>query len=264
MKSYWIESTKKDKRKYQKLEKNIDVDVCVIGGGITGISCAYELAKAGKSVVLIEKDEIGESTTGGTTGKITSQHGLFYKYLIDSNGKEYAKDYLEANEEAIKKIKSIIDEEEIECNFEYQDAVIYTEKEDEVIKIKEEVEALKEIGYDAEFLTKSSLPFDIHGGIKFKGQAQFNIRKYILKLGEVIEKNGGKIYEHSKVVDIATSEEKNIVYLENNEINCEHVIIATHYPIINSPGFYFLKMYQSMSYAIAIETEKELFSRNVY
>ena len=264
MNSYWIESTKNSKKVYPKLEKNIEADVCIIGGGITGISCAYEISKTGKKVVLIEKDRIGELTSGGTTGKITSEHGLFYRYLIQSEGKDFAKKYLKANEEAIVRIKNIIDLEHIRCNFEYQDAIIYTEDVKEINKIKDEIEALKEIGYNAEFIEETELPFKILAGIKYKNQAQFNIRKYMLGLADAIENNGGKIYEKTMAIDISKYENGYNVILENNKIECKYVVLATHYPIINSPGFYFLKMYQSMSYAIAIETNKELFKRYVY
>ena len=134
MSSYWIESTKSIEKEYPKLKSNIETDVCIIGGGLTGISSAYILAKSGVKVVVLEKNQIGKSTTGNTTGKITSQHGLFYEYLVQSEGTEFAKRYLEANEEAIKNIKNIIDTEQIECDFEYQDSYVYTQKQEEIKK----------------------------------------------------------------------------------------------------------------------------------
>ena len=114
MSSYWIESVKNIKKEYKRLNNNIKTDICIIGGGITGLSAGYELAKEKMKVIILEKDKIGEKTTGNTTGKITSQHGLFYKYLIESKGIEFAKKYLMANEEAIKNIKVNILKENIE------------------------------------------------------------------------------------------------------------------------------------------------------
>lgn len=131
MSSYWIESTKNIEKEYPKLKGNIETDVCIIGGGLTGISAAYELAKCGVKVLVLEKDKIGKSTTGNTTGKITSQHGLFYEYLVQSEGIEFAKKYLEANENAIENIKNIINFEQIECDFEYQDSYVYTQNQEE-------------------------------------------------------------------------------------------------------------------------------------
>lgn len=260
MSSYWIESTKNIEKKYPKLEENIETDVCIIGGGLSGISSAYELAKCGVKVVVLEKEHIGKKTTGNTTGKITSQHGLFYDYLIQSEGGKFAKKYLDANEQAIKNIKNIIDAEKIECDFEYQDAYVYTQKQEEIKKIEKEVQVLKQLNFDCEFVNKTDLPFDILGAIKFKNQAQFNVRKYLFGLANCIENNGGKIFENSKVYDLKKDSDKYLTYCDNICVRSKYVVIASHYPIINFPGFYFLKMYQSMSYAIAIETNQEIFN----
>ncbi len=152
MESLWIKTQKEIVEKKKTLENEIEADVCIIGGGITGISTAYYLSKAKKKVVILDRDKIAYSTTGHTTAKITSQHGLFYKYLIDNFSKEYAKDYYNANQEAIENISKIIEKEGISCDFERQDAIVFTRDSKELSKIKEEVEAVKEIGGDAEFV----------------------------------------------------------------------------------------------------------------
>lgn len=117
MKSYWTEEFK-DVDSYKTLKKDIETDICIIGGGVTGASIAYYLNQYKIKNVILEKDVIGNRTTGGSTAKITSQHGLFYKYLIDSEGENFAKKYYEANEKAILNIEKIIKEENIECEFE--------------------------------------------------------------------------------------------------------------------------------------------------
>lgn len=260
MSSYWIESTKNIEKKYLELKNDIETDVCIIGGGLAGISSAYELAKAGLKVVVLERDQIGKKTTGNTTGKITSQHGLFYKYLAESEGDEFAKKYLNANEQAIKNIKSIIDTEKIECDFEYQDAYVYTQKQEEISKINEELRILKKLEFNCEVVNKTELPFEVLCAIKFSNQAQFNVRKYLLGLADYIENSKGKIFENSKVYDLKKDIDGYLTYCNNVCVKSKYVIIASHYPIINSPGFYFLKMYQSMSYAIAIETNQDIFN----
>ena len=98
MNSYWNEN--KEEREYPKLKQNITADVVIVGGGLTGIQAAYYLSGKGLKVVVLEKDKLCSGTSGGSTGKITSQHGLIYKYLKDLNGKEFAKKYYEANEKA--------------------------------------------------------------------------------------------------------------------------------------------------------------------
>ena len=177
MNSFWIENFK-DKT-YPKLEENLNIDVCIIGGGITGISCGYYLTKNNLKICILEKDKIMEKTSGHTTAKITSGHGLFYKYLYDSYGKDTAKKYLESNEQAISNIKNIIDEENINCDFEYQNHYVYTTDTNNVNKIKDEVETLKNLDFDARFLDKINLPIsNVKAAIEFHHQAQFNPIKY--------------------------------------------------------------------------------------
>lgn len=256
--SYWIDSTKT--KNFNELKENLECDVCIIGGGITGISIAYKLSKVGINTVVLERDKIASKTTGNTTGKITSQHDLFYKYLIDSKGIDYARGYLDANEKAIIDIKNIIEQENIECDFENQSSYVYTQDKKEIQKIKDEVEALHKLDFPAKYVTETSLPLKILAGIEFPNQAQFNPLKYISGLCDSISNSNCKIYENTKVYDVEKSDNNYITYTKNNKIKSKYVVLACHYPFINAPGFYFLKMYQSTSYAIAVDTKTDLYS----
>ena len=260
MDSLWLDSIEKVKF-FSPLQEDFETDVCVIGAGIFGLSCAYYLSKLGFKVTVLEKDSIGEKATGHTTAKITSQHGLFYNYLLNSYSKQFAADYLNANEKAIENIKEIIDNEKIKCDFEYQNNYVYTTKKSELNSIKTEVDAVQSLGFPCEFVTKVGLPFEIEGAICFKNQAQFHPIKYLYGLCNSIISNNGKIYTNSTVTNV----EKYIDYTylvstENHKVRCKFVIVATHYPFINFPGLYFAKMYQSTSYIIAVDTKKTLFN----
>ena len=256
MESLWIETTK-DKIKLESLKRDETTEVCIIGGGLFGLTTAYYLSKNGFKVTVLEKDEIGKRASGNTTGKITSQHDLFYAHLIDDYGEEFAQKYLEANENAIKNIKKIVEEEKIECDFCEEKSYVYTTKEDEVIEIEKEVEAVKKLGKDAKFVTQIDLPIKIKGAIEFENQAQFHPRKYMIGLAEAILKEN-KIYQHTKVTDVKKDNEQYKICTENGNVYAKYVVIASHFPIVNMPGFYFGKMYQSTSYLIAIETKSKL------
>lgn len=259
MGSLWIENTK-DSKKFSKLEKDIETEVCVIGAGLFGLTTAYYLAKNGVQVTVVEAEqEIGMKVSGNTTGKITSQHGLFYDHLIKDYGEKFAAKYLYANEQAITNIKNIIDENNIECDFSWQDNYVYAMKEEEVEQIKNEVEAVKRLGFEAEFVTKTDLPFPVHGAIKFPKQAQFDARKYMLGLANQITNRNGQIYIGTRVEDIAKKGKEYVLITKNANIKAKKVVMATHYPIVSAPGFYFLKMYQSTSYGLAVDTKTELF-----
>ena len=306
MKSYWIDSVK-DEKKFKTLEDNIKTDICIIGGGLTGITTAYNLSKYKIRTVVIDKGRIGEQTSSNSTAKITSQHGLVYKYLIDSKGRDFARKYYEANENAIRNIENIIKKENINCNFEHQPAYVYTQKIDEVQKIKDEVEAVNSFGGKAKLVEANDihinklkcvesvdnsqeklkinvdniekenldlerdvvkekmsniLPIKAIAGIEFENQAQFNPYKYITALAKICSASGVKIYENTKAIDVDTEDENEyyVITLENGcKIKAKYLVITTKYPIVNIPGFYFVKMYQSTSYAVAMQTKQRLF-----
>ena len=273
--SYWISSVKDNKKEYEKLQEEIKTEIAIIGGGLTGLSCGYYLSKENKEVVILEKNTICSHTSGNTTGKITSGHGLFYNYLLQTEGKNKAKQYLEANEKAIKNIAKIVEEENIKCDFERQDAYIFTQKQEEVEKIKKEVEALEYLEFPCELVKEIPLPIknkekesnknhisiekEVLAAIKYKNQAQFNPCLYAEGLANKIEERKGKIYEHTKVLDIKKKEDEYEIITDEAKVNAKIVILASHYPIITFPGFYFMKMYQETSYLIAVETKEPLF-----
>ena len=260
MNSLWLNSST-NTNDFKELTNNEKTEVCVIGAGIFGLTCAYYLSKLGFEVTVLEKDYISEKATGNTTAKITSQHGLFYDYLINSYDKKFAADYLEANEKAIKNIREIINTENIKCDFEIQNNYVYTTKNSELESIKKEVAAVESLGFPCEFVTKTGLPFEIAGAICFKEQAQFNPIKYAYGLCKSILSNGGKIYTNTTVTNVEKDIDSSyIISTKNNTVKSKYVIIASHYPFINFPGLYFTKMYQSTSYIIAVDTKKTLFN----
>ncbi len=264
MNSLWLSNDNFIKNdSFNSLGENLETEVCIIGAGIFGTTCAYYLSKLGYKVVLVEKDKIGSKATGNTTGKITSQHGLFYNYLNNSYGEKFAKDYLDANEEAITNIKKIIDEEKINCDFSYQNAYIYTTKKENINSIRKEFNTLSNLGYNPELVTKTGLPFEVNLALCFKNQAQFNPIKYLKGLCDCILKRNGSIFTNTTVHKVEKVNEDYIVFTENYQIKASYVIVATHFPFINFPGFYFTKMYQSTSYLIAIDTKKTL-SKGMY
>lgn len=250
--SLWISGTKKTN--YQTLEKDDKADVCVIGGGIVGAITAYLLTKKGLNVIVLEKDKLCMGVTANSTAKLTSQHGLFYKYLYDEYGADFAKLYLESNENGIKLAEEIIQNENIDCDFEKKDSYVFATTITELEKVKKELNTLNKLGFDAEYVEKIEIPADnVLGAIKFKNQAQFNARKYTLQLFEKTSNLGAKIYENSKVEKIEKMGENYSISVGKNEVTAKYVVIATHYPIKNFPGVYFSKIYQDKTYVIAVD-----------
>ena len=255
--SYWVEST--PKTNYPNISEDIDTDVLIIGGGITGIVTAYMLSNSNLKVSIVEADKMAMGVTANTTAKITSQHGLLYNYLLNSFGFDTAKLYLDSNEDAIKTIFNIVQKENIECDFEFQDAYVYTCNKENTQKIKDEVSVVTSLGLKAEYLTTTPLPFPVEAAIKFPNQAQFHPRKYLLSLLKFFKNSNVDIFENSKVTDIKHVKNNYEVFVNNNKITAKYLVMASHYPIKNFPGMYFIKMYQDSSYAIGVEANENIF-----
>lgn len=245
MKSVWSESCKLKKR--GTLKKDIKTDILIIGAGIAGLLTAHMLKKSGRDVILIDGDEIASGNTKNTTAKITSQHDLIYNKLILEFGEEKARQYAKANELAIEKYKEIIKERKIDCDFEDKAAYIYSLNEIDILK--EEVEAAKKVGINAEFVEKADLPFEIKGAVKFNNQGQFNPLKFLKNISEDLI-----IYENTRALEV----KDNLVVTNRGDITANSIVIATHYPIINIPGYYFMKMHQERSYVIALENVNDI------
>jgi glycine/D-amino acid oxidase-like deaminating enzyme/nitrite reductase/ring-hydroxylating ferredoxin subunit len=262
--SFWLNSFKLSN--FDKLNKNINVDVCIIGGGLTGITTAYYLSKQGYKVALLEKDTLCSKTSGHTTAKITSLHDLFYSYLINSNGKSFAKKYLESNENAIQNIKCIIDSEKIECDFENKTAYVFTENEANLNKIQDEVNSIQSLEIaDCNFVNTLDINLNIKGAVELKNQAQFNPIKYADGLLKCIQNNNGLIFENTKFLDYEKNDDKFTIFTNTkNTITSNYLILTTRYPTINFPGYYFLKMYQELSYVIAIKPKNKFNLNGIY
>ena len=196
--------------------------------------------------------------TANSTAKLTSQHGLFYKYLEKEYGLNFAKSYLESNEQGIQLAEEIIKKENINCDFEKKDAYVFATNISEIEKVKQEIDILNKIGFNAEYIENIKIPAEnVIGSIKFKNQAQFNARKYTIQLFDRISQNRGKIFENSKVEKIEKIGEKYAIRSGRNKVIAKNVVISTHYPIKNFPGIYFSKMYQDKTYAIAVDIGEE-------
>lgn len=243
MKSVWRYTAADSK--FPELKKDIQTDILVIGGGLAGLLCAYFLKSDGADVVLVEAQKICGGISGNTTAKITSQHALIYDDLINKFGMAKAKQYLEANNSALGEYRKMC--ENIDCDFEEKSAYVYTLND--VSKITKEAEALKVLGYNADLVSTTPLPFSVAGAIRFQNQAQFNPLKFAYSISK-----GLNIYEHTKIRELrGTTAVTNMGNIMANKI-----IVATHFPFINKHGSYFMKLYQDRSYVIALENAQNV------
>lgn len=252
--SFWISSSQN--QDYLTLNDDIDVDVAIVGGGMVGITSAFLLKKQGVKVAIIEGDKITHGASGHTTAKITIQHNLIYNNLILKMGEEKAKQYANANAEAIKFIAALVNEKNIQCDFSYCPAYVYTQDDKFVNKIEREVKAALRLGIKANYLVETPLPFAVKAALIFPCQAQFHPLKYLLALAKDIEGSGSYIFEHTKVVDI-DKENTTIVTDKGKKVRASKIIIASHFPCYDGFGMYFTRMYAEKSYVLATKLKDE-------
>lgn len=237
-KSIWKEFS--EKKNFEKLNDNLECDVLVIGGGMAGILTAYYLQKVGRNVVLVEAHTIGSGMTANTTAVITAQHDTMYKDMIANNGFDVAKDYLYANLQAVENFKQLVEDEQIDCDFEITPSYLYSHKH----SLEDEVKALHKLGYEAELVQDIDLPFEIKNAVKFKDMAQFHPLKFLYAMAEKLT-----IYEHTMVKKI----DDHTAYFDGGNIKFKQAVVASHFPFVNKHGMFFIKMYQARSYVMAIE-----------
>lgn len=247
--SYWISSSKGDN--FNKLEHDIETEVVIVGGGITGVTSAYLLAKEGIDVVLVDADKIAMGSSGRNTGKVTVQHDDFYWQIEKKYGLEAAKLYYDANNEGLNFIESSIKENNINCNFERLPSYIFTEKDSFVDDIKKEYDVCKKIGIDCYYHSNLDLPLDIKAAISFNNQAQFNPKQYIDGLAKAAGKLGTKIYENTTIVDLMLNKGFECKCRDGHIIKSKKVIIASHAPWYDGLNLFFAKEVSERSYLLA-------------
>ncbi|MDQ4071735.1 MAG: FAD-binding oxidoreductase, partial [Actinomycetota bacterium] len=178
--SFWVDTS--DATTYPSLGGRLSVDVAVLGGGITGLAVAAHLKRAGMTVAVVEARRLCHGTTGHTTGKLTSLHGLVYDTLVSSFGEDGARAYGQANEAAIERVAALCEQYGIDCDFERLPNYTYTETAQEVSQIEAEVRAAQRAGLPAFYTEESDLPYPIRAAVRFDGQARFHPRKWCLGL----------------------------------------------------------------------------------
>ncbi len=225
---------------FAPLRTDLKTDVLIIGGGIAGLLCAHQLSRAGVDCALVEKGELCGGITKNTTAKITFQHGLIYHKLLRRFGAEKARLYLEANRNALEQYRALC--RTIDCDFEQRDSFVYALGDSR--KIEKELAALDALGFAAEFASELPLPFPAAGAVRFRDQAQFHPLKFAFGLARDL-----RIFSRTKVLELAPGR----AVTDGGVISAEKIIVATHFPILNKHGGYFLKMYQHRSYVLGLE-----------
>lgn len=214
---------------FEKLDKNIEAEVLVVGGGISGLTTAYCLAKKGLRVILVEDGFIASGETGRTTGHLTCALDDRYYELEKTFDIATSKLAAQSHTAAIEWIAKVIQENDIQCNFKMVNGYLFAHTTDTTEKLQEEYKATQRAGLLTEMLNNiPSIANDqVKWCIKFPNQAQFHVLKYMKGLAELFIAAGGKIFTETKAENIS----KSGAYANGHEIKAKHIVVATNTPI---------------------------------
>ena len=251
--SLWIDTT--PETSFASLAGDVSVDVAVIGGGITGITAATLLKRAGRTVAIVESKRVVRGVTGYTTAKVTSSHGVIYKDLVERFDEETARTYGASQEAALAQIARFVEDEAIDCEFERTSNYLYAESAADLETVEQEAETAARLGLPASFVRESPLPFSIAGAVRFDNQAQFHPRKYLLHLVDQIPGDGSHVFEETRALAVDGGD---ICRVETDKgvVTARDVVVATSLPFLDR-GFFFAKAHPYRSYVVCPKVPDE-------
>jgi glycine/D-amino acid oxidase-like deaminating enzyme/nitrite reductase/ring-hydroxylating ferredoxin subunit len=227
---FWIDSA--PIKRFPRLERNVNVDVVVVGAGITGITTAYLLKKAGSTVALLEREHVSSVDTGHTTAHLTYITDVELQTLVRTFGKDHAQAAWDAGEAAVDEIERIVGQESITCEFTRVPAYVHVRVGGSIRKeassLKKEADLAAKLGFDAAYL--ESAPYFNLPAVRFANQAKFHPRKYLRSLVEKISGNGSQVFERSAAAEF--NAEKRRVMVNRNWISFDRVVMATNNPLV--------------------------------
>lgn len=251
--SIW--NKKEIKTKKEELNKDIDVDILIIGAGMTGMTTAYYLKD--KNVCVVDANLIGHGVTLNTTAKIDYFQERIYTKISSITNFDNAVKYLKSQKYAIDNIKKIIEIENIDCDFTKVPSYVFASTESEVEPLNKEVYFLRSNGIKVE---EKSLPKKITSYKSYcvKDTYIFNPIKYLQGLYNILSKNM-HIYENTKIIKIKKFNDYYLCSSTNHHIKAKKVVLACHYPYFIYPFLLPLKSSIEKSYIVVsrVKTDKK-------
>lgn len=258
MKNYsiWLDSCHSIP-KYPSLKKDIKTDILIIGGGITGLSCAYFLKDSPYDVTLIEANQIATGTTSKSTGKLTYLQDNIYKDIYDNYNLETAQKYYQSQVDAIKLAKNIICEHNIDCNLETAISYTYTTKYNNIFKLNDNYKIIKNFAH-VKLKDKIPIKEKCCKSIECNDTYVFNPYKFCLGLAKIVS-DKVSIYEKTRITNIKYDTDNNTYHAETSKhvIHATKVILACHYPFFLFPYLFPIKTGIEKSFLVASQIDKD-------
>jgi glycine/D-amino acid oxidase-like deaminating enzyme/nitrite reductase/ring-hydroxylating ferredoxin subunit len=249
---------------FSPLNENLNPDICIVGSGIVGLTCAYTLAKAGKSVVVLDQGAICGGQTARTTAHLTWVLDDRYFNVVNSFGEEGARLAAESHATAIDYIEKIIKEEKIDCDFERLDGYLFVPPENSTDILEKELATIQKLGMPVKKVSKAPFPsFDTGPSLLFPKQAQFHILKYLSGLIKALIKYKVQIYTYTHAQEIKDGSPCKITTKSGKTILCQAAIMATCTPV-NDRFCIHTKQHPYRTYVIGAQVPKQSIPKALY
>ena len=240
--SYWMDS--QSLPAFSSLDRDLEVDVAVVGAGITGITAAYLLKRAGRRVALIERRRLASIDTGHTTAHLTCVTDVPLSDLVERFGRDHAQAAWDAGLAAIAQIDELVTRENIQCDLTWIPAYLHApmdEARPDTEMLSAEARLAAELGFDAEYVDQ--VPFIERPGVRFEGQAIFHPRKYLRALLEAIPGDGSHVFEQTSVEEV--TDDPLSVACGPHRVRCGRVVLATHTPLVGRSSLVSATVFQT-------------------
>jgi glycine/D-amino acid oxidase-like deaminating enzyme/nitrite reductase/ring-hydroxylating ferredoxin subunit len=240
-------------RTWPALDHDAKFDLAVVGGGIAGVSTAFELARRGASVALIEARRVASGVSGNSSAKLSALHGVAYSRIEKGAGREASAAYARLNLDGIERVERIARENSIYCRYVRRPALTFAETPTGVSRLEEEFMAAGRAGLDVSE-TGANLPFRVESAICLEDQAQFQPVKWIRGAAEAVARLGGAVFEETRVVGIDEGTPCTLHTDGGRKVTADRVVLATHQPF-PLRGFHFARLHAERSYGLGVIIE---------
>src|SRR6476660_182852 len=249
--SVWAET---DMPRSRKLTENVEADVCIIGGGIAGLTTGYLLTEAGKSVVILDDGPLAGGMTQVTTAHLSDAIGDRFTEIDKWHGERGAFLAAESHMAAINRIESIANDLKIDCDFARLNGYLFLAPGDEQELLDAELAAARRAGLMAEIVPRAPIDYDTGPAISFPNQARFHPLKYLAGVAEAIKQGGGRIFTNSHA-DHIEGGEKAKVEVGRHNVHADAIVVATNTPI-NDMFAIHTKQAPYMTYVVGVRVPK--------
>jgi glycine/D-amino acid oxidase-like deaminating enzyme/nitrite reductase/ring-hydroxylating ferredoxin subunit len=246
--SLWM--TTSEATGFPALDRDLGVDVAIVGGGITGLTTALLLKREGLRVAVLERRTVGSGATGLTTAKVSALQEVKYSQIRGVHGERGAAAYAEASLAAVDRMEALVHEERIDRGWERTAASTYAADGDQVEPVEREAAAARAAGLPVMTTTETPLPFAVPRAVRLDDQAQFHPLRYVRALARAVAGDGSHVCEGAGVAEVHEGSPCRVRTLAGRRVTARDVVIATNYPVLDR-GLFFTRMEAARSYCVA-------------